>query len=121
MPCAHPQAMERSLAIPTMRPFLPSSSGAFATGMVMPISAILAGGGRQQRQRMPGNHQFFIGRQHAEHHATTFRRNDSLPRCIRRGFQPGAEPGELFGDTRAHRRRPLADPCGKDEGVETAE
>ena len=65
---AQPQAIDWSLAMPTMRPRLPSSSGGFSDGNhVQP--PLIVGGSRlsaSSAKCVTGDHEFLVGRHHIE-------------------------------------------------------
>ena len=79
--------------------FLPSSSGAFGhRDHVMPSSrmAFDVFAVRKQRQRVPRDHQFLVGRHDIERDAAAGPRDQWLSRRVRGRIELGAEPGQLL-------------------------
>ena len=69
---------------------------------------------------MTGDHQLLVGRNDKKGNAA-IRARDHRPVRVRLQIELGPEPGEVLGDSRAHRRRVLADPGGEHEAVDPAE
>ena len=69
---------------------------------------------------MTGDHQFLVGRDDIKGDAAVWAR-DHGPVRVRLQIEFGPEPSEVLGDSRAHRRRVLADPGGEHETIDSAE
>src|SRR5215469_4564959 len=112
---AQPQAMECSLAMPTIRPFLPSSSLAFTTGsMANPLRW-------QYRCRVFGDHPFLVGRHDPGRDARRRAADHAGPLGVGGLVDLDAEPSAALDHFGACRRVVLADAAGEDHAIEAAQ
>ena len=72
----------------------------------------------EQRQRVPRNHQLFVGRHDIDRNAAVGARYLQRVPGVRVGIERDAEPSEPLGNARADAGRVFADAGGEDEGVE---
>ena len=70
---------------------------------------------------MPGDHQFFVGRNHPDRDLALRRRDPRTASCICRCVECDAQPGRRLADSLANLRRVLADAGGEHQPIDSAQ
>src|SRR3954468_19764849 len=97
MAWAQPQAIECSLATPTISAFFPVRTGGSRSCCCL-TSAMLSSSGTQRGQRVPCDHQVLIGWHDMGRDAAAYRGDAAGMRGVGLGIELDAQPGTGFAD-----------------------
>src|SRR4051794_41963599 len=97
MAWAQPQAIECSLATPTISAFFPVRTGGSRSRCCL-MSAMLSSSGTQCGKRVPCDHQVLVGRHDMDRNAAVRRGDAAGTRSIGLGIELDAQPGTGLAD-----------------------